>query len=205
MWRSTVSSVRCRWWAMCSTSPSRRTSATSACCAAGWTSSGRRHCSPDVAKRNPRSLAAESAPDCAALHPGYGVRRIKMAGHKARPLKSSRLEERLRRDLLPLEREVRAVVERADASLVEALFVNLEIGAVQRIRRQLFDREADGLGRVVEAAIGEAGTLLVADRGGEQLSAAIVIECGHVWTPSNPVLCRIGVNAHNAIGGETSR
>lgn len=39
---------------------------------------------------------------------------------------------------------------RADAALVEACFLDLQIGAVQRIRRQLLDREANGFGRGAE-------------------------------------------------------
>src|SRR5438128_12523464 len=66
------------------------------------------------------------------------------------------------------QRERLALIERTDAALVEAGFLDLQIGAVQRIRRQLLDRETDGFRCGAEAAIRKAGPLLLADGGGKQ-------------------------------------
>src|SRR5207248_5652720 len=66
--------------------------------------------------------------------------------------------------------------ERADAVLVEARFLDLQIGAVQRIRRQLLHRELDGFGRGAEPPIGEARALLLADRGGKQFGGGVEVE-----------------------------
>ena len=56
----------------------------------------------------------------------------------------------------------------------KAGFLDLQIGAVQQIRRQFFHRKAHGFSRGAEAAIGEAGPLLLADRGGKQFGGGIV-------------------------------
>jgi hypothetical protein len=53
------------------------------------------------------------------------------------------------------QREGFAFIERADAALVEAGFLDLQIGAVQRIRRQLLDREANRFGRGAKTPIGK--------------------------------------------------
>src|SRR5207245_6269273 len=66
------------------------------------------------------------------------------------------------------QREGFALIERADAALVEAGFLDLQIGAIQRIRRQLLDRETDGFRCGAKAAIRKAGPLLLADGGGKQ-------------------------------------
>src|SRR6185437_6243078 len=65
------------------------------------------------------------------------------------------------------QREGLTLIERADAALVEAGFLDLQIGAVQRIRRQLLDREANCFGRGAKTPIGKASPLLLADRGGK--------------------------------------
>src|SRR5262245_28975712 len=66
------------------------------------------------------------------------------------------------------QRERLAVIERADAVLVEAGFLNLQIGAIQRIRRQLFNRELDSFRGGAETAIRKASALLLADGGRKQ-------------------------------------
>ena len=78
-----------------------------------------------------------------------------------------------------LQREGFAVVQRTDAALVEARFLDLQIGAVQRVRRQLFDREANRFRRGAKSPIGKASPLLLADRGGEQFGGGIVTEGTH--------------------------
>jgi hypothetical protein len=78
-----------------------------------------------------------------------------------------------------LERKVLALIQRANAALVEARFIDLQIGAVQRIRRQLFDGELHRSGSRIETAIGETGTLLLADCSGEQFCGGVVAESCH--------------------------
>ena len=78
-----------------------------------------------------------------------------------------------------LQREGFAFIERADAALVEAGFLDLQIGAVQRIRRQLLDREANRFGRGAKSPIGKASPLLLADCGGEEFGGGIVTEGTH--------------------------
>src|SRR3954447_20605950 len=63
------------------------------------------------------------------------------------------------------QRKFRAVVQRANPILVEAGFFNLQVSAVQRIRRQFLDRETHRFSRSVEAAIRKTRTFLLADRG----------------------------------------
>jgi len=63
--------------------------------------------------------------------------------------------------------------------LVEASFIDLQIGAVQRIRRQFLDRELHRGGRGVETAIREARPLLLADRGREKFGGSVVAEGSH--------------------------
>src|SRR5215207_10242125 len=77
------------------------------------------------------------------------------------------------------QREGFAFVERADAALVEAGFLDLQIGAVQRVRRQLLDREANRFGRGAKTPIGKPGPLLLADRGGKQFGGSVVAEGTH--------------------------
>src|ERR1700687_4576863 len=81
------------------------------------------------------------------------------------------------------QRKILALIERADAALVEAGFIDLQVGAVQRIRRQFLDRELHRGGRGVEAAIREARPLLLADRGGEQFGGSVVAEGSHGQGP----------------------
>src|SRR6185369_14558816 len=77
------------------------------------------------------------------------------------------------------QREGLAVIERADAVLVEARFLNLQIGAIQRIRGQLFDRETDSFRRGAETAIREASPLLLADGSGKQFGGSVEVERTH--------------------------
>src|SRR3954469_5676897 len=77
------------------------------------------------------------------------------------------------------QRERLALIERADAALVETGFLDLQIGAVQRIRRQFLDREANGFGRGAKSPICKASPLLLADRGRKQLGGGIVTEGTH--------------------------
>ena len=83
------------------------------------------------------------------------------------PRRRRRCRRRARRARTARQRERLALIERADAALVEAGFLDLQIGAVQRIRRQLLDREANGFGRGAKSPIGKARPLLLADRGRE--------------------------------------
>src|SRR5947208_276751 len=77
------------------------------------------------------------------------------------------------------QREGFAFIERADAALVEAGFLDLQIGAIQRVRRQLLDREANRFGRGAKTPIGKPGPLLLADRGGKQFGGGVVAEGTH--------------------------
>src|ERR1700758_1672291 len=79
-------------------------------------------------------------------------------------------------ELAARQREGFALIERADAALVEAGFLDLQIGAVQRIRWQLLDREAHGFGRGAKTPIGKARPLLLADGGGEKLGGSVEVE-----------------------------
>src|SRR5690242_16382642 len=77
------------------------------------------------------------------------------------------------------QREGFAFIERADAALVEAGFLDLQVGAIQRVRRQLLDREANCFGRGTKTPIGKASPLLLADRGGKQFGGGVVAEGTH--------------------------
>src|SRR3954451_5289096 len=77
------------------------------------------------------------------------------------------------------QRESFAFIERADAALVEARFLDLQVGAVQRIRRQFLDREADRFGRGAKSPICKTRPLLLADRGRKQFGSGIVTEGTH--------------------------
>ena len=77
------------------------------------------------------------------------------------------------------QREGLAFIERANAALVEAGFLDLQIGTVQRVRRQLLDREANRFRRGAETPIGKPGTLLLADRGGKEFGGGVVAEGTH--------------------------
>ena len=81
------------------------------------------------------------------------------------------------------QRKILAFVQRADAALVEAGFVDLQIGAIQRIRRQFLDREANRFGRGAKSPIGKAGPLLLADRGREQFGGSVEAEGSHGQGP----------------------
>src|ERR1700730_2595512 len=81
------------------------------------------------------------------------------------------------------QRKVLALIERADAALVEARYVHLQIGAVQRIRRQFLDREANRFGRGAKSPIRETRPLLLADRGRKQLGSSVEAEGSHGQGP----------------------
>ena len=78
-----------------------------------------------------------------------------------------------------LQRKVLAFVQRADAALVEAGLVDLQVSAVQRIRRQFLNRKANRFGRGAKSPIGEARPLLLADRGRKQFGGSVVTEGSH--------------------------
>ena len=86
---------------------------------------------------------------------------------------------RLGRARAARQRKILALIQRADAALVEAGFLDLQIGAIQQIRRQFLDREMHRFGRGVETAIRKTRPLLLADRGGEQFGGGVVAEGGH--------------------------
>jgi hypothetical protein len=67
--------------------------------------------------------------------------------------------------------------------LIEAGFVDLQIGAVQRIRRQFLDREANRFGRGAKSPIRETRPLLLADRGGKQFGSCVEAEGSHGQGP----------------------
>ncbi len=138
MSRSMAWSGWCRWQATPSTSCSAPTSATCECCSAGWTSS-----------------RASAAPE-AALAPGSSNRNLRgvRAGVVAGGL-------RLGGTRAALKREILAFIQRADAALVEAGLVDLQVRAVQRIRRQFLDRKANRFGCSAKSPIGETGPLLL--------------------------------------------
>src|SRR6516164_1236975 len=77
------------------------------------------------------------------------------------------------------QREGLALIERADAALVEASFLDLQIGTIERIGRQLLDRETHGLSRCTETPIGKTRPLLLADRGGEKFGGGVEVERTH--------------------------
>src|ERR1700676_3038371 len=81
------------------------------------------------------------------------------------------------------QRKVLALIERADAALIEARFIDLQIGAVQRIRRQSLDREANRFGRGAKSPIRETRPLLLADRGRKQLGSSVEAEGSHGQGP----------------------
>src|ERR1700753_1354604 len=103
-----------------------------------------------------------SAPICATC----GSCEIGWTGSHADPLPSAREEDRVcqndaglrrvgvvvfrgnrLRTRATLERKRLALIEGTDAALVEAGLVDLEVSAIQRIRRQFLDREANCFGR----------------------------------------------------------
>src|ERR1700704_1001739 len=89
----------------------------------------------------------------------------------------------LRRTGAARQRKILALIQRANAALVEAGFVDLQIGAVQRIRRQFLDREANRLGRGAKSPIRETRPLFLADRGGKQFGGSIETEGSHGQGP----------------------
>src|SRR5262249_37519290 len=74
------------------------------------------------------------------------------------------------------QREGLALIERADAALVEAGLLDLQVSTVQRIRRQLLDSEADGFGRSAKSPIGKARPFLLANGGGKKFGGGVEVE-----------------------------
>src|ERR1700751_402103 len=74
------------------------------------------------------------------------------------------------------QRKILALIERADAALVKASFLDLQIGAIQGISRQFLDGEAHCYGSGAESPIGEARSLLLADRGRKQFGSSVEAE-----------------------------
>jgi hypothetical protein len=81
------------------------------------------------------------------------------------------------------QRKILALIERADAALVKASFLDLQIGAIQGIRRQFLDGEAHCFGSSAESPIGEARSLLLADRGRKQFGSSVEAEGTHGQGP----------------------
>src|SRR5581483_7029961 len=151
-------SERSRSRAMPSTSCSAPTCAMRACCETGSTSSR----ADDLQNKTPPDLSSEGA---SREMNEKVLRSILVAGRRGFHLaRATRQRERL------------ALIEGANAALVETCFLDLQIGAVQRVRRQLLDREANRLGRGAETPIGEPGTLLLANRGGEEFGGGVEVE-----------------------------
>src|SRR5205823_3942260 len=111
-----------------------------------------------------REVTAASA-SCARLR-GVGVRLV--AGRRG--LGCTRAAR---------QRKVLALVQRANAALVEAGFIDLQIGAIQRIGRQFLDREANRFGRSAESPIRKTRPLFLADRGGKQFGGSVEAEGSH--------------------------
>src|ERR1700743_475107 len=86
---------------------------------------------------------------------------------------------RLRSTRTALQREILALVERANAHLIEAGLVNLKVSAVQRIRWQFLDRKTTRFGRGAKSPIGEARPLLLADGGRKQFGSCVEAEGSH--------------------------
>lgn len=86
---------------------------------------------------------------------------------------------------LARQRELCARIKGANARLVEPSLVHFEIGAVERVRRQLLDSELHGLGRGGETTVGEAGAPLVSDRRRKKFSRLAVVERSHHQTLSD--------------------
>src|SRR3954462_12120291 len=158
---STASSASSRSRATPLTSCSGPTCATCACCAAGSTSSR-------------ASDTPENAKSAAAFRPPRFQRTSEVLYENLRRVGG--VGAGFHRLAVTGQREGFALIERTDAVLVEARFLDLKIGAVQRIRRQLLHRELDGFGRGAEPAIGEACTLLLADRSGEEFGGSVEVE-----------------------------
>src|SRR2546429_4812394 len=163
MWRWMAWWGWCRWRATPSTSCSAPMSAMCGCCGAGWTSSRGSSAKQCPHKKLERDDDASSRLQSIIVRSGrvlVGLGRLRLAG-------------------TALQRKGFAVIERADAALVETGFLDLQIGAVQRIRRQFLDRKAHGFRCSAEAAIGETSPLLLADGGGEQFGGGIEVERTH--------------------------
>src|SRR6266403_2845595 len=157
----------CRLRAMPSTSCSAPTCATSGCCGAGSTSK--------------RASARLPTNEFVRLS---GVVRLNKARQQSVRLSGVRVGVVAGRRGLGCpgaarQRKILALIQRADAALVEAGFIDLQIGTVQRIRRQLLDRELHCGGRGVEAAIGKTRPLFLADCGWKQFGGSVVAKGSH--------------------------
>jgi hypothetical protein len=77
------------------------------------------------------------------------------------------------------QRVVDAFVKTAYADAVESLFIDFQIGAGQRLRGQLLDCKADGLGGTVKSPIPKRLTAGLSIPGGKQLGLTAVVERTH--------------------------
>ena len=124
-----------------------------------------------------------AAPGCAAVgnRAGADMRGCRRIQRRPRSHSNSRrLRGRgLRRDhLLDLVRELDAVVQRADALMVEAVLGDLDVSAEQQRRRQFLDGKPDCFRGVVKSAVFHH-LLELAVAGGKQLGWRGVIEFRH--------------------------
>src|SRR4051794_19667049 len=81
------------------------------------------------------------------------------------------------------QRKILALIEVSDAALVKAGFIDLQVSAVQRVRRQLLDREANRFGRGAKSPISETRPLFLPDRGGKQFGSGVEAEGSHGQGP----------------------
>src|SRR3984957_6836508 len=150
-WRSTAWWDWYHWQAMRLTCCFAPICATSGYYGAGWTSSRAR-------------TASSRRPDVISITlngPGRLFVRLGVGCH------------RLRRARTALQREILALIQRANADLIEAGLVDLQVGAVQRIRRQFLDRETNCFRRGAKSPLGEARPLFLADGGRKQFGSSV--------------------------------
>src|SRR6476620_2127430 len=95
------------------------------------------------------------------------------------------------------QRKILALIEVSDAALVEAGFIDLQVSAVQRVRGQLLDREANRFGRGAESPIRETGPLFLPDRGGKQFGSGVEAEGSH---GQGPLIFLVGTRIQIANG-----
>ena len=74
------------------------------------------------------------------------------------------------------------VVKLLDLCRAKVLVADFQHGAAQADRRRMLHGETHGFRGGIETAIGEAGPLLLADRGGKQFGGGVVAE-GHDAEP----------------------
>src|SRR5581483_8207278 len=89
----------------------------------------------------------------------------------------------LRRARAAWKREILTFIKRTNTALIEAGLIDLQIGAVQRIRRQFLDRKTDRFRRGAESPVGEARPLLLANGGGKQFGSSVEAKGSHDQGP----------------------